>query len=121
MFPVLFGPGTQPMLDWIRQEHAALRAWLVAAAVLLTLTALPVTLPLVPVADLHDTPIVAVNYDAGETVGWLAYVRQIAAIYRLVPPSRRPSATVLGSKYGEAGAVLRFGPADGLPASYRRP
>jgi len=41
-----------------------------------------ITLPLVPVTALHDTPIVAVNYDAGETVAWPAFVQQIAAAYR---------------------------------------
>jgi dolichyl-phosphate-mannose-protein mannosyltransferase len=130
MFPVLFGAGAQPILDWMRRGRPAwgsrgsssragtARGWLIAAAVALTLTALPVTLPLVPVADLHDTPVVAVNYDAGETVGWPAYVREIASVYRSLPPRQRLRAVVLGSNYGEAGATARFGPADGLPAAY---
>lgn len=118
MLPVLLSAGAQPVVDWARRGRARLRAGLVTAAVMLNLTAIPVTLPVVPVADVHNTPIVALNYDAGETIGWPAYVRQIAAVYRSLPPAQRSSAIVLGSNYGESGAVDRFGPADGLPAAY---
>jgi hypothetical protein len=66
----------------------------------------------------HRTPVVALNYDAGETIGWPAYVRQIAAVYRSLPAAQRSTAIVLGSNYGESGAVDHFGRADGLPAAY---
>lgn len=32
-----------------------------------------VALPIVPARVLHDTPPVAMNYDAGEQVGWPAF------------------------------------------------
>jgi 4-amino-4-deoxy-L-arabinose transferase-like glycosyltransferase len=118
MFPVLLAAGAQPAASWMRRGRARLRAGLVGAAVLATLTAIPLTLPVIPAADVHGTPVVALNYDAGETIGWPAYVREIAAVYRSLPASRRGSAIVLASNYGEAGAVGRFGPADGLPAAY---
>ncbi len=118
MFPVLLAAGAQPTVDWIRRGRARLRTGLLAAGVILTLTAIPVTLPVVPVTDVHRTPIVALNYDAGETIGWPAYVRQIAAVYRSLPTAQRSAAIVLGSNYGEAGAVDHFGRADGLPAAY---
>jgi hypothetical protein len=118
MFAVVLAAGAQPTLDWVRRRRSRRRAWLVTAAVLLTLAEMPVTLPLLPVADLHRTAIVALNYDAGETVGWPAYVREIGAVYRSLPAARRSSAIVLGSNYGEAGAVQHYGPADGLPAAY---
>ena len=118
MFPVLVGAGAQPAVDWLRRGRAGARAWLLAAAFALTLTALPLTLPIVPAADLHDTPIVAVNYDAGETLAWPAFVREIAAVYRSLPAAQRSAAIVLGSNYGESGAVDHFGEADGLPRAY---
>jgi hypothetical protein len=118
MFPVLLAAGAQPAVDWIRRGRARLRAGLLTAAVILTLTAIPVTLPVVPVTDVHRTPIVALNYDAGETIGWPAYVRQIAAVYRSLPAAQRAAVIVLGSNYGESGAVDHFGRADGLPAAY---
>ena len=118
MFPVLIGAGAQPAADWLARGRTALRRGLVAAAVGLSLAIVPITLPVVPVSSLHSTAIVALNYDAGETVGWPAFVSEIAAAYRTLPPGQRSSAIVLTSNYGEAGAVDHFGPADGLPAAY---
>jgi hypothetical protein len=114
-FPVLLGAGAEPAVAWLRRGQMRLRRGLLVAAFALSIAALPVTLPVVPVSVVHDTPIVALNYDAGETIGWPAFVREIAAVYRSLPASQRASATVLASNYGEAGAVDRFGPADGLP------
>jgi hypothetical protein len=79
---------------------------------------LPITLPVLPVSVVHDTPIVALNYDAGETIGWPAFVREIETAYRSLPPAERSATVVLTSNYGEAGAVDHFGPAEGLPAAY---
>jgi 4-amino-4-deoxy-L-arabinose transferase-like glycosyltransferase len=118
MFPVLLGAGAQPAVDWIGRAHGRARRALVAAAIVLSLLELPITLPIVPASAVHDTPIVALNYDAGETIGWPAFVREIAAAYHSLPASQQSTATVLASNYGEAGAVDRFGPADGLPAAY---
>jgi hypothetical protein len=90
MFPVLLAAGAQPALDWARRGRPRLRAGLLTAALILTpLTAIPVSLPVVPVADVHATPIVALNYDAGETIGWPTYVRQIRAVYRPLPAAQR--------------------------------
>ena len=70
MFPVLLAAGAQPAVDWARRGRARPRTGLLVAALILTpLITIPVALPAVPVADLHRTSIVAVNYDAGETIG----------------------------------------------------
>jgi hypothetical protein len=77
-----------------------------------------VTLPVIPVSVLHDTSIVAANYDAGETVGWPAFVAEIGGAYRQIPARYRDSTAILASNYGEAGAVDRYGRALGLPHAY---
>jgi hypothetical protein len=118
MLPVLVSAGAQPTVDWARRGRASLRKGLVIAAVLLSLTAIPVTLPVLPTGVLRHTPIVSLNYDAGETIGWPTYVREIAHVYASLPASERPFTVVLASNYGEAGAVDLYGPADGLPAVY---
>jgi 4-amino-4-deoxy-L-arabinose transferase-like glycosyltransferase len=118
MFPVLLAAGAEPAVRWLRRGQVRLRRGLMVAAFALSIAVLPVTLPVLPVSVVHDTPIVALNYDAGETIGWPAFVREIAAVDRSLPASQRASATVLASNYGEAGAVDRFGPADGLPPAY---
>lgn len=73
-----------------------------------------------PLRDVHETPIVELSYDAGETIGWPAYVHEIANVYASLPAERRCTAVVLASSYGEAGAVDHYGPADGLPTVSRR-
>jgi 4-amino-4-deoxy-L-arabinose transferase-like glycosyltransferase len=118
MFPVLVGAGAQPTIDWLARGRVRVRRGLIMAAGLLSLTIFPVVLPIIPVADVHDTPIVKLNYDAGETIGWPAFVREVALAYHSLPARQRASAIVLASNYGEAGAVDRFGPMDGLPAAY---
>jgi hypothetical protein len=118
MFPLLLAAGAQPVVEWTRRGRSRLRRALVGAAVVLSLTSLPIVLPIVPVGSVRHTPIVALNYDAGETIGWPAYVREIGAVYAALPPARRASTIVLASNYGEAGAVDRLGSADGLPAAY---
>lgn len=116
MFPVLLAAGAQPAVDWVARGRRRTR--LVAAGLALSLLELPITLPLLPVSVVHDTPIVALNYDAGETIGWPTFVAELGVVYRSLPPAERATAIVLTSNYGEAGAVDRFGPADGLPAAY---
>src|SRR5262245_31692210 len=118
MFPLLLAAGAQPVVEWTRRGRSRLRRALAGAAVVLSLTSLPIVLPIVPVGSVRHTPIVTLNYDAGETIGWPAYVREIGAVYAALPPARRASTIVLASNYGEAGAVDRFGAADGLPAAY---
>ena len=63
-------------------------------------------------------PMVAVNHDAGETVGWPAFVRPRSRRSGTGCPAERATGVVLTRNYGEAGAVDRYGPARGLPPAY---
>jgi 4-amino-4-deoxy-L-arabinose transferase-like glycosyltransferase len=116
--PVLLAAGAQPTVDWMQRSRSRFRRGLLVAAVVLSLLELPITLPVVPAPDVHKTPIVGLNYDAGETIGWPAFVAEIATAYRSLPSGQRSRAVVLTSNYGEAGAVDRYGPADGITAAY---
>jgi hypothetical protein len=110
MFPLLLAAGSQPAVDWAAQAVDRRRGWGIAIGVGAVIDAV-ITLPIVPLGVLHDTPIVAVNYDAGETVAWPTYVAQIGVVVDgLQRGGRRP--VVLASNYGEAGAVERYGGAD---------
>ena len=118
MLPVLVAAGAQPAIDWLHRGRPPVRMGLLAVALCLTIPPVILfTLPVLPVSALHRTPIVTVNYDEGETVGWPTYVAQIAGVYRQVPADQRGSTAILTSNYGEAGAVDRFGSAFGLPAA----
>ena len=117
LFGVPLGAGAQPTIDWIRRAR---RGWtrrgLITAGMVLALAGLPDTLPIVPVADVGSQPLIVA--EAGETIGWPAYVGEIAGVYRSSPAAQRSSTVILASNYGEAGAVGRFGTAVGLPAAY---
>ncbi len=102
LYPVLLAAGAEPVLGWARR-------WLIGVALGLSLVVSAVlALPIVPVERLADTPVTAVNPDAGETVGWPQLVAAIAAVRVTLPGER---VAVLTQNYGEAGAVDHFLPA----------
>lgn len=71
-----------------------------------------ISLPLLPA---HDAgPVIALNPDVGETIGWPDLVHEVAAVRRQV----HGPVVILASNYGEAGAIDRYGPALGLPSAY---
>ena len=113
--PLLIGAGAQPTVEWWSgRSSSARRGWVVALAISAVIDAI-VTLPVVPLGALHATPVVAVNFDAGETVGWPAYADQLAAAWRTVDD---PAAVIVAGNYGEAGAVDHYGGHRGLPHAY---
>ena len=118
MFPVLLAAGAQPAVDWFAEGRTWLRRSGLVAGLVLGVAGLPTTLPIVPLSEVHNTPIVALDADAGETIGWPAFVQEIAQAYRSLPAAQRSSTVVLASNYSEAGGVDLFGPADGLPKVY---
>lgn len=115
-FPVALAAGAPWFLDWCARKPS--RRWAPAWATGLSLVGLVITLPILPVSVVHDTPIVAMNYDAGETIGWPAFVAEIGQVYASIPAAARARTIVLGRNYGETGAVDRYGAADGLPQAY---
>jgi 4-amino-4-deoxy-L-arabinose transferase-like glycosyltransferase len=105
LFPLLLAAGAQPVVDWAWR-------WVPSVLLVLSVPVLVITLPILPIAA--TGPVIDVNYDVGETIGWPMMVRQIAAAHEELP-SGTP---ILASNYGEAGAVDRYGPALGLPSAY---
>jgi 4-amino-4-deoxy-L-arabinose transferase-like glycosyltransferase len=111
MTPLLAAAGAPPALAWLRRRrHPRVVA---TAALVLTLPAFVVALPVLPRSALAGSGVVGVNYDLGEQVAWPAYVAQIARAYH----AHAADAIVTGN-YGEAGAVDRYGGQDGLPRAY---
>jgi hypothetical protein len=117
MLAVLLAAGAEPTLDWARRKPGRLRGWMIGA-VIATLIALPITLPLVPLNHLDKSGMVSANYDLGETVAWPAYVDEIAVVVHRTTAAGGSGVVILASNYGEAGAVDRYGPARGLPNAY---
>jgi 4-amino-4-deoxy-L-arabinose transferase-like glycosyltransferase len=88
--------------------------WVAATGVLF----LPMALPVLPASAVATIPVLQLNDNLGEQIGWPRLVGQIAGVYRSLPLTERGTAVILTSNYGEAGAVDRFGPALGLPPAF---
>jgi hypothetical protein len=73
-----------------------------------------ISLPVLPAENLG--PVLAMNADVGETVGWPRFASTVARVFHGLPDARH--AVVLTRNYGEAGAIDRYGPALGLPHAY---
>ncbi|WP_346622002.1 glycosyltransferase family 39 protein [Blastococcus montanus] len=108
LYPVLLAAGAAPALAWARRGGRRARRTLVPALVLSGLLNAVLMLPVVPVDALAGTPVPAVNYDAGETVGWPRFALTIEQVRGRLPEDE-PVAVLTGN-YGQAGAVDRFAP-----------
>lgn len=80
--------------------------------------ALPLSLPVLPVDVLAESPIGEVNDTLVEQVGWPALAQQVADVVADLPSAEAERAIVLTGTYGEAGALDRYGPEAALPTVY---
>ena len=116
-YPALLASGAIALDGWLERAPGR-RSTVRWAAGVSGVVTVALGLPVYPVALLHQTPQPAVNYDSGETVGWPAAVRQVAAVYQGLTEQEKATAVILAGNYGEAGAIDHYGPAYGLPQVY---
>ncbi|NUO57558.1 MAG: hypothetical protein HOV78_12885 [Hamadaea sp.] len=116
-YPALLASGAILLDRWVGDSTARRRTvgWV---AGIFALSTLSLGLPVYPVSMLHSTLQPAVNYDAGETVGWPDFAAQVAAVYQGLPEAERKTAVLVAGNYGEAGALDHYGPSLGLPQVY---
>jgi 4-amino-4-deoxy-L-arabinose transferase-like glycosyltransferase len=115
MYLPLFAAGGVAAERWLargttRFRAAAVPVAVVAAAVLV----LPTALPVLPVGVQRDLPITAINPVLADAIGWPELVRDVTAVRDGLPAAEQASAVVLASNYGEAGAVELLGRSAGL-------
>ena len=114
LMPAFLGAGAAPVDRWLDRGARSVRLALLTGAIVLSgATGAIVALPLLPERDAG--PVIALNPDVGETIGWPAFARTVARAY---PQAQGSRAVILTDNYGEAGAVDRYGPALGLPHAY---
>ncbi len=89
--------------------------WAAVAMVIGGALGTPVALPVLPARALHAVPLQKINYDLGEEISWPSLVALVSREYRALPAAQRARTTILAGNYGEAGAIGRYGPGDGLP------
>jgi len=115
LLPLLIATGAPAVDRWLARGRSYARAAVLAAALVTSLAVnAAIALPVLPARDAD--PVVAVNEDIGETIGWPELARAVARVYRRLPDTAH--AVVLANNYGEAGAIDRFGPRLGLPRAY---
>ncbi len=115
----LYAAGCVPVARWAA-GHARRIAVLVAALAVSVAVSILASLPVLPVLPVRSVPaaITAVNSTDGDSIGWPAYVAQVARAYQALPAADRAVAVLVTGNYGEAGALARYGPGYGLPAVY---
>jgi hypothetical protein len=94
------------------------RRRLAAALVLSAAIAWTIQLPIVPQDSVGGNPLVALNDDTLESIGWPRFVDAVAHVYRSLPAAERSRAVIFTASYGEAGAIQQYGSARGLPRAY---
>ncbi|OLF07473.1 hypothetical protein BLA60_26430 [Actinophytocola xinjiangensis] len=105
---VLTAAGAEPALRWLRDNTAF--GWGLAGIGLAM--NLVVSLPVLPPAAL--APVVAMNAEQGEQVGWPEFTETVADAWR----SDGDRAVILTANYGQAGAIEHYGPEHGLPQPF---
>lgn len=99
LLPVIIAAGAVSAARW--RGGLVWTAIAVGAAVNLV-----IALPILP-ARLSG-PVIALNPDVGETIGWPEFARTVAGVRQRVPGP----VIVITANYGEAGALQRFGVSD---------
>jgi hypothetical protein len=115
LLPALLGAGAVSVDRWLERGRRSWRLAAVASALALSAVIdVAISLPVLPARDAD--PVIAMNEDVGETIGWPEFARTVANVYGELPD--RAGVVILTRNYGEAGAIDRFGPDLGLPSAY---
>lgn len=113
MYPLLLAAAFVGIERWVAERRIR-RVALGSVVAVNAVACAFLFLPVLPISQLPESPVLAVNYDAGETIGWPRFVEQIAEIRSKVAPD----AELLTANYGEAAAIERFGGRYGLPTPH---
>jgi hypothetical protein len=113
MFSVLLAAGAIEVDRWlVRGRRRARGALLAAALVTSGIVSSLIALPILPARDAG--PVIALNGDIAETIGWPELAQRVARVYQRAGNAQ----VIFTANYGEAGAIDRYGPALGLPQAY---
>lgn len=128
VYPILLAAGAT-LVERLLAERNAIRVALAVGLIAGGLVVLPMSVPvlspetfvsysraigLAP-AQAERNALGALPQHMADRYGWENIAGTIAHVYKALPPNERASAAIVGSNYGEAGAVDYFGPALGLP------
>ncbi|GII32392.1 ArnT family glycosyltransferase [Planotetraspora mira] len=111
---VLTAAGCEPVARWMRGRRRVGTA--IAAGAVTTMVSGLFSLPVLPPNAL--SAVNAINKEQGEQVGWPELTSAVAAQWAAIPAEQRPRAVIFTANYGEASALVRYGPRYNLPMPY---
>jgi hypothetical protein len=114
---MLYAGGALRLEQWLasRSRPSIARAFVWTALVADMVVTAAIMLPIEPVNSTWWNLAVKLNEDFREEIGWPELVETVAKIRDSLPPEDRAHLAILGTNYGEAGAINLYGPAYGLP------
>ncbi|MDX6263028.1 MAG: hypothetical protein QOH84_4716 [Kribbellaceae bacterium] len=114
---VLIAAGCQPTLNWLAATRTTARRTAVSIGLVLTaLTSALFTLPVLPASAVNF--VIPINAEQGEQIGWPQLTSAVAKAWQQIPEDQRARAVLFAGNYGQAGALAKYGPAQGLPQPY---
>lgn len=119
VYPMLLAAGAVVEERWLASLSAVRAAvWRGVTYAALAVGGVMVAAVALPMAGINSgwwKVAVAINGDFREEIGWPEIVAEVARIRDSLPADQRSTVAILGTNYGEAGAVDTFGAAYGLP------
>lgn len=119
-YPMLYAAGAVWAQGWLdSKEPKKAKSWRTDIAGLLALDILlsTVWMPVAPLGTKWWDMDASIQGDYKEELGWPELVSEVARIRDSLSPQQRERLAVLGTNYGEAGAINLYGPQHGLPAA----
>ena len=118
-YPMLYAAGAVCAERWLTSLHGwrprMLRASIWTALLVDTAIAFAFALPTAPMNSAWFKVANQINGDLREEIGWPELAETVAHIRDSLPPEDRAHLGILGTNYGEAGAINLYGPQYGLP------
>jgi 4-amino-4-deoxy-L-arabinose transferase-like glycosyltransferase len=118
-YPMLYAAGAVWGEGWLAtmQQGQAIKIWRIAGG-LLTFGVIVTTALFLPIAPVNSgwwRISSSLQETYGGEIGWPELVQEVARIRDALAPEERAHLGILGTTYGEAGAINFFGPQYGLP------
>jgi hypothetical protein len=111
----VWGEGRLATMSRVRAMAVRTVVWVVL--VLDVVVSSVVFLPMAPLGTKWWNVAASIQGDHKEELGWPELVQEVARIRDSLSPEERQHLVILGTNYGEAGAINLFGPQYGLPES----